>query len=151
MAMSAWRSRTVTDVLVELHVPDFAKAKSFYQKIGFKQVWQRTAKEVDGYLVMRRGASILCFYCGTSKVYQHSYFKRFPSRSPKGYAVEITIPVKNIKIFYEKTKRAVGTRYIISPLTSQSYDKNRKRDFRIKDCFGFYLRFTDPINVLYKE
>ena len=53
-----------TDVFVELHVPDFEKGKEFYGKLGFGVVWEREKVENKGYLVMRRGASVLNFFCG---------------------------------------------------------------------------------------
>ena len=149
--MSSWRSRTLTDIVLELHVPDFAKAKAFYRKLGFKTVWERKPVGTNGYLVMRQGASVICFYCGNKNVYRHPYFKKFSSSSPKGYAMEIAIPVQNIIAFYKKVVHALGKHFIIQPLTAQSYDIVKKRDFRITDCFGFYIRFTEPMNVLYKE
>ena len=63
-----------TDVFVELHVPDFEKVKEFYGKLGFGVVWEREKVENKGYLVMRRGASVLNFFCGTEEVFNHDYF-----------------------------------------------------------------------------
>ena len=150
-SMSTWKSRSFTDIVIELHVPDFKKVKSFYKKLGFKVIWERKPRDVDGYLVMKRGDSLIGFYCGNKSVYKHQYFSKFPKTSPKGYAVEISVPVKNIKKFYSSVLKNFGKKYIVSPLKIQPYDIQKKKDFRIKDCFGFYLRFTDPINIFGKE
>ena len=32
---------TLTDVLIELHVPDFKPVKDFYSQLGFEIVWER--------------------------------------------------------------------------------------------------------------
>jgi hypothetical protein len=149
--MSSWAKRTLTDVILELHVPDFKKVKSFYKKLDFKIIWERKSQGEDGYLVLKRDKSVICFHCGNKNVYQHRYFSRFSSKSPKGYAVEISIPVKNIRKFYNAVQKNIGKQFVVEPLKTQQYDINKKKDFRIKDCFGFYLRFTEPINILYKE
>lgn len=149
--MSKWRDRSLTDVILELHVPDFKKARNFYKKLGFKVVWERKPGGVNGYLVLRRNKSVVCFYCGNQNVYQQGYFKRFSVKSPKGYAVEIVIPVENIEKLYDAVLKKVGKKFMVEPLKTQPYDIQKKKDFRIKDCFGFYLRFTEPINILYKE
>ena len=75
----------MSDVFLELHVPNFDVAETFYRKLGFDVVWRHNAPE--GYMVMRRGMSILNFYAGTEKVYDQSYFKRFPRDTTRGYGV----------------------------------------------------------------
>jgi hypothetical protein len=71
------------DIFVELHVPDFVIAKEFYISIGYSVVWEK--KQADnGYLVLKRNKSILNFYGGTEKVYEHDYFGRFPKDTSRG-------------------------------------------------------------------
>lgn len=64
--------------LIELHVPDFEKAKEFYIKLGFEVAWERKPEDFKGYLVLKHGDNILCFWPGNEKVYNHPYFKNFP-------------------------------------------------------------------------
>ena len=52
------------DTVIELHVPDFEKVKEFYGKLGFRVVWERKPEARKGYLVMKRGNGILCFWPG---------------------------------------------------------------------------------------
>lgn len=121
-----------TDVFLELHVPDFDKAIEFYSKLGFRTVWRS-----EDYLVMRRGRSIINFYGDSKKVFKHSYFGRFPTKTKRGYAVEIIIMVENIKEFYKKIKRHAK---VVEPLKFKRWER---WDFRIEDPFGFYIRFTE--------
>lgn len=133
-----------TDVFIELHVPNFNKVIEFYSKLGFKVVWRS-----EDYLVIRRGKSVLNFYGDSQKALQmNPYFKKFSEKTKKGYAIEIIIPVDNIKSFYEKVRKHMK---IFESLTLQKWGR---WDFRIKDPFGFYLRFTeryDWVNKLDKK
>ena len=70
-------------------------------------------------------------------VYQQSYFKNFPRDTKRGYGVEITIPIDNIEEYYEAVKEKVK---VVQPLILKRWGK---RDFRVEDPFGFYLRFTE--------
>ena len=142
---------TLTDVLIELHVPNFKPVKEFYSQLGFQVVWERQAHKQNGYLVLKREKTILCFYCGSDQVYQHAYFKRFSQSSPKGYAVEISIPAKNIDRFYCQILKKLDKKYLIEPMVVKPYDLNPKKDFRLKDPFGFYLCFHEPYDIMYKE
>ena len=121
-----------TDVYIELHVPDFKKTIGFYSRLGFKQLWR-----TEDYLVMKRKKSVLNFYGGSERIYSHSYFGRFKKSTKRGYGVEIIIPVENIESFYRKTRRFAK---IVRPLMLKKWGR---RDFRIVDPFGFYLRFTE--------
>lgn len=121
-----------TDVFIELHVPDFQKAIDFYKVLGFRIVWLE-----DEYLVMRKGKSILNFYSGSPKVYNHIYFGKFPKTTKRGYAVEILFLVKDVKKFYDKIKDKVK---IVEPLKLKPWGR---WDFRAEDPFGFYLRFGE--------
>lgn len=123
-----------TCTFVELHIPEFYTAIKFYQSLGFEIVWMD-----DEYLVMKMGKNVLNFYKGKNKpVYEHSYFKRFPHDTKRGYAVEIIIQIENIKSYYQKIKDKVN---VVKPLELKHWGA---WDFRIEDPFGFYLRFTEP-------
>lgn len=127
--------------MIELHVPDFNIVKKFYGDLGFELVWERKPRGRKGYLVMRKGDSILNFYCGNKHVYSHSYFKRFPRNTERGYGVEIIIPSDDIKDFYEKVFKKYKD-LIVRPLKVRF----NKWDFRMIDPFGYYLRFVDRYN-----
>ncbi len=138
------------NLVIELHVPDFAKAKSFYAQFGFTQ---RTYDPVSGggsdlgYLVLERkdelGATLLNFYGDKAKVSQHAHFKDFPDSTPRGYGVEITIPVSDVEGLWETIKSAVQSSKIAQPLIIKRWGK---KDFRVIDPFGFYIRFTELVD-----
>ncbi|MFH0951940.1 MAG: hypothetical protein V1838_01990 [Patescibacteria group bacterium] len=138
---------TKFDILVELHVPSFSPVKTFYGMLGFKKVWERPPKKRQGYLVMRRGQSILGFYCGNNEVYQHSYFKKYPKRTVRSYGVELAIPVLGIESYYKKLCTKLPNKYFVQPLKMKAWGN---KDFRLVDPFGFYLRINEPINILKK-
>ncbi len=125
--------KLLTDIHLELHVPDFKKVIGFYRTLGFKVVWID-----DRYLVMRRGKSVLNFNEGSEKVYEQSYFKNFPQNTKRGYAVEVIIPIHNIRKYYNSVKREVK---VVQPLILKRWGR---WDFRVEDPFGFYIRFTEP-------
>lgn len=122
----------LTDVYIELHVPDFRRAIDFYSKLGFKLLWR-----TEDYLVMNRKRSVLNFYGGSEKVYHHSYFGRFDKNTKCGYGVEIIIPVDGVQRFYNRVKKFAK---VVQPLELKKWGH---RDFRIVDPFGFYLRITE--------
>ena len=122
----------LTDVYIELHVPDFKKAIGFYSRLGFKLLCR-----TEDYLVMRRKRSVLNFYGGSQKVYSHSYFGRFKKTTKCGYGVEIIIPVDQVGRFYNRVRKFAK---IVQPLQLKKWGR---RDFRIVDPFGFYLRITE--------
>lgn len=128
--------------MIELHVPDFNTAKKFYGDLGFQIVWEREDKDdAKKYLVMKRQKSILNFYCGTNKVYDHTYFKKFPKTTPCGYAVELIIPITNIDTYYQKICRSYQ-KHIVKKLSQE----HSHSDFRMVDPFGFYIRFVEEYN-----
>ncbi len=130
--------KLVSDILLELHVPDFELTKKFYGDLGYKVVWEKKPEVRKGYMVMRNGDSILNFYCGNEHVYEQTYFRRFPENTKRGYAVEIVIPLDDIKGLYS----IIESKYkdqIVEPLMKR-FDK---LDFRMLDPFGFYLRFVE--------
>lgn len=122
----------LTDVYIELHVMDFTKAIEFYSRLGFKLLWR-----TEDYLVMRRKRSVLNFYGGSKKVYSHAYFGRFKKTTKCGYGVEIIIPVDRVERFYNSVRKFAK---IVQPLQMKKWGR---RDFRIVDPFGFYLRITE--------
>ncbi len=122
----------LTDVYIELHVPDFKRAIEFYSKLGFKPLWR-----TEDYLVMKRKRSVLNFYGGSEKVYRHSYFGRFRKNTKCGYGVEIIIPVDRVEHLYKNVMKFAR---IVQPLQLKKWGR---RDFRIVDPFGFYLRITE--------
>jgi len=130
------------EIYLELHVPDFEITKGFYERLGFAVVWEHKPNQKKGYLVMRRKNSILCFWPGNEKVYDQSYFKKFPRNTIRGYGVEIVIPIEGVETFYEQTKIFAN---IVDTLKIQPWGL---KDFRIIDPFGYYLRFTEPHDVL---
>ena len=126
----------MTDVFIELHVPDFNIAVEFYRKLGFEVVWRENGP--TGYMVMRKGQSILNFYSGTDHVYQQSYFKRFARDTPRGYAVEIVLLSDDIDSYYQEVSKRVDS--IVEPLKLQPWGR---KDFRLIDPFGFYIRIGE--------
>lgn len=132
---------TQSDVLVELHVPDIARAKRFYRRFGFRAVREEDARDGDGYLVMRRGASVMCFWGGNGAARSHEYFGRFRGVSKRGYGVEIVIPVADVDAAFRAARAA---RCVVEPPREREWGA---RDFRAEDPFGFYLRFTEPYRV----
>jgi len=128
--------------MVELHVPDFEKAKEFYSGLGFEVVWERKpVSGVDGYMVMRRGENIINFHGGAENVVDHEYFGKFPKDSKRGYAVEIIIPVDGVEDFYKQVSQKYP-KQIVQPLEKRFAFP----DFRMEDPFGFYLRFVERYN-----
>lgn len=134
----AARRPTRTDVLIELHVPDLAVAKRFYRRFGFSVDREEDARDGDGYLVLRRGESVLCFWGGTPAVREHPYFRSFRTTRKRGYGVEIVVPVDDLDAAYRIARAA---KCVVEPLALQAWGA---RDFRIEDPFGFYVRFTEP-------
>lgn len=134
-----------TDTTIELSVPSFQLAKDFYIKLGFEIVWEEPPKGMNGYLVMKLGSSILCFFCGNEEVYKHPYFKQFSQNTKRGYGVEISIPIENIDEYYKQIITKISEKDIFQPLKEQPWGK---KDFRLEDPFGYFLRFNEPWNVL---
>ncbi len=129
-------------VLIELHVPDFQKVKEYYLKLGFDIVWERKPEDFKGYLVLRMSDNILCFWAGNEKVYQHPIFKEYRKEIPRGIGVEVILMVENIEAFYEKVKDSAN---VVEPLIKQPWGL---KDFQARDPFGYYLRFTEPHDIL---
>lgn len=139
------QSVALTDTTIELSVDNFEKAKAFYSKLGFKVVWEEPPKSQNGYMVMKLNNSILCFFCGNEEVYNHLYFKNFSKNTKRGYGVEISIPIENIDAYFQKISSKIDKKYIYQPLEEKPWGK---KDFRIEDPFGYFIRFNEPWNVL---
>lgn len=139
----------LSNVIIELHVPDFGKVRDFYGKLGFQEVWERAPKNRDGYLVMKRGDSILAFYCGNEEVYNHSYFRKFPKNTPRGYGTEIAIYLIGEKIedYYKDISSKINKDLIVQPLETKPWGT---KDFRITDPFGYYLCVREEGDILEK-
>src|SRR5207245_11438694 len=91
----------------------------------------------EDYLVMKRKRSNLNVYGGSQKVYSHLYFRRFKKTTKCVYVVEIIIPVDRVERFYNRVRKFAK---IVQPLQLKKWGR---RDFRIVDPFGFYLRITE--------
>lgn len=143
------KNNALSNVILELHVPDFGIAKDFYGKLGFEMVWEYPPKDQSGYMVMKKDDSILAFFCGNNEVYNHSYFKKFPKDTPRGYGVEVCIYLQdsNIDDYYKGVVEKVGQKYIITPLQIKPWGS---KDFRMIDPFGYYLCVREPGNILHK-
>lgn len=138
------------NLVLELHVPDFEKVRSFYTKLGFRELtYDPTSGGGSdlGYLVMKRedaiGSSMINFYGDKSKVAKHAHFSQFPETTPRGYAVEITITVDDVEKFWDEVKDELPKEQVAQELELKRWGK---KDFRIVDPFGFYLRFTELVN-----
>jgi len=130
------------NILLELHVPDFEKVIDYYGKLGFEVTWERQPEGHKGYLILKMGDNILCFWAGNEHVYEQSYFKRFPKDTKRGYGVEIVIMVKDIEAYYEKVKSFAN---VVEELETKPWGL---KDFRTEDPFGYYLRITSLHNIL---
>ena len=137
--------QSLTSTHLELHVTDFEKTKEYYQKLGFKVVWERIPEEDKGYLVMQRDQNILCFWPGNEYAYEQPYFKKFSKDTVRGYGVEIVITIDDIESFYSQVK---DTANVVEELQTKPWGL---RDFRVADPFGYYLRFTEPDNILSED
>lgn len=132
----------ISNVLLELQVPDFEKVKDFYGKLGFEIMWERKPEGFKGYLVIKLENNLLCFWAGNENVYEQDYFKKFPKGTPRGYGVELVLMVSDLEKYYESIKNKIE---VFEPLQERPWGL---KDFRIADPFGFYLRFTSLHNIL---
>lgn len=139
----------LSDVIIEIHVPSFDIVKDFYGKLGFEEVWSYPPKDQSGYLVMKRGNSVLAFFCGNKEVYNHSFFKRFPKTTPRGYGIEICLYISDMSIdkYWEKVSKFINKKDIVTPLETKPWGS---KDFRILDPFGYYICVRESGNILHK-
>ena len=138
------------NLIIELHVPDFGPVRDFYSMFGFSELkYDPTSGGGSdlGYLIIKRedeiGETHLNFYGDKEKVSQHSHFKDFPVNTPRGYAVEITIPVSNVEELWNMVVEKLTQDQIAQPLKMKRWNK---LDFRVIDPFGFYVRFTELVD-----
>lgn len=138
------------NLILELHVPDFGKARNFYGLFGFQELnYDSTSGGGSnlGYMVMKRedprGRTLLNFYGDKPEVAQHAHFNKFPKDTPRGYGVEPTVSVENIDKLWEDVKDKIPPEQIAQGLTLKRWGK---KDFRVVDPFGFYFRFTEPLD-----
>jgi catechol 2,3-dioxygenase-like lactoylglutathione lyase family enzyme len=129
-------------IVIELHVPDFKKVKTFYKKLGFEIVGDEPIGKELGYIVLKLGKTYLNFYGGDNRIYKHSFFNEFPKDTRRGYEIEITVILDNIEKYYKKVYPKIKSA-IVQPLIIKRWGK---KDFRISDPFGFYIRFTEPVD-----
>lgn len=139
----------LSDVILEIHVPNFDTVKDFYGKLGFEKVWEYPPKGQSGYLVMKRNDSVLAFFCGNEEVYSHSFFKQFPKTTPRGYGVEICIYIsdQDIDTYYQHVLQEIGEKNIVTKLETKPWGS---KDFRMIDPFGYYLCIREESNILHK-
>jgi len=138
------------NLVLELHVPSFELARQFYDIFGFEDLsYDPTSGGGSdlGYLVLTRkdpiGDTMLNFYGDKEKVAQHTHFKEFSADTPRGYGVEITVPVSDVKGLWEQVVGQLIETTISEPLTMKRWGK---QDFRVVDPFGFYVRFTELVD-----
>ncbi len=138
------------NLVLELHVPDFSKARTFYFLFGFEELSYDTTSgggSALGYLVLKRedaiGKTVINFYGDKSDVAKHAHFNQFPEETPRGYGVEITIPVGDVDSLWKQVKDQLTKEQISQELTLKRWGK---KDFRVVDPFGFYIRFTELVD-----
>lgn len=138
------------NLILELHVPTFQPVRKFYGLFGFTELsYEPTSGGGNdlGYLVLIRhdamGDTLLSFYGDKNKVTEQAHFKDFPASTPRGYAVEITIPVSDVRGLWDQVAGKLSADIISQPLATEPWGK---QDFRVIDPFGFYVRFTEPVD-----
>lgn len=89
------------------------------------------------------GRTMINFYGDKKKVSEHAYFNNFPANTPRGYAVEITIPIYDVEKLWETIKGRLSKEQIAQPFKMKRWNK---KDFRVIDPFGFYVRFTELVD-----
>src|SRR5437867_11882157 len=122
----------LTDVYIELHVPDFRKATEFYSRLGFRLLWR-----TEDYLVMKRKRSVINFYGGSQKAYSHSYFGRFKKTTKCGFGVEIIIPADQGERLYKRVKKVAR---MVERMQLKRWGRS---DLCIVDRFGLYRRISE--------
>lgn len=132
----------VNSALLELHVPSFELVKDFYGKLGFEIVWERQPEGHKGYLVMKRGQNILCFWAGNEHVWDQEYFSQWSRDTKRGYGVEIVLMVHDVEGLYSQVSTFAK---VVEELKVKPWGL---KDFRVEDPFGYYLRITSYHNIL---
>jgi uncharacterized glyoxalase superfamily protein PhnB len=142
--------KIVNNLVLELHVPDFESERKFYKFFGFEELgYDPTSggRSDLGYMVLARedslGRTLINFYGDKEKVSKHARFRDFPHTTPRGYAVEVTIPVSDVDALWSSVKEKLRSEEISQPLELKRWGK---KDFRVVDPFGFYVRFTELVD-----
>ncbi|MEN9338527.1 MAG: hypothetical protein RI945_252, partial [Candidatus Parcubacteria bacterium] len=143
-------NKIVNNLVLELHIPDFETVREFYSLFGFREMcYDPTSGGGSdlGYMILKRDDSIgntsINFYGDKDEISQHKYFANFPQNTPRGYEVEIVIPVSDVRGLWEEVKDKIPEKQITQPLIIKRWNK---WDFRIVDPFGFYVRFTELVD-----
>jgi len=138
------------NLVLELHIPNFKIAREFYFKFGFTELLYDATSGGGSdlaYMVLERkdriGRTLINFFGDKNEVSQHKRFVDFPDNTPRGYAVEITVPVADVEKLWDTILSKIGESSISQPLTLKRWGK---RDFRVVDPFGFYIRFTELVD-----
>ena len=143
-------NKVVNNLVLELHIPDFQKARNFYEMFGFSELSYDPASGGGsdlGYLVLKRedalGNTLINLYGDKDKVSGHAFFNKFDENTPRGYGVEITIPVSGVEKLWNEVKSQLKSDQIAQELVTKRWGN---KDFRVIDPFGFYLRFTELVD-----
>ncbi len=138
------------NLVLELHIPDFETARNFYGMFGFSQIMYDPTSGGGsdlGYMVLARedsiGRTLINFYGDKEKVSQHAHFANFPPTTPRGYEITITIPVSDVEGLWKEVENKLKPAQIAQIFTLKRWGK---RDFRVIDPFGFYVRFTELVD-----
>jgi hypothetical protein len=139
------------NLILELHVPSFAPVREFYGKFGFSEVdydpISGGGQSDLGYFEIKReddlGRTQLNFYGDKDSVSGHAHFNHFPPDTPRGYGVEVTIPVSDVIMLWNEVGSQLPASSISEALVIKRWGK---RDFRVVDPYGFYVRFTEPVD-----
>ena len=84
----------------EIRTPVLEEKGLFVKSIGGET--DIVTKEMFSFV--DRGERDVNFYCGNEHVYEQTYFKSFPKETKRGYAVEVVIPIDDIKTFYKEVR-----------------------------------------------
>jgi predicted lactoylglutathione lyase len=138
------------NLIIELHIPDLEVARSFYSKLGFiETMYDKPNEKEQGYLTMTRndkaGNTMLNFYGGDDRVYMQSFFKQFPKDTKRGFEVSVTIVTEEIDELYKRASKELSKNIVREIAELKDHD-NEWKDFRMVDPFGYYLRFTEPVD-----
>jgi len=143
-------NNSVNNLVLELHIPGFDPARKFYKIFGFEEIMHDPTSGGGsdlGYMVLERkdsiGNTLINFYGDKDKVSKHAHFVDMPSNTPRGYAVEITVPVSDVEGLWSSGKDKLTAEQISQPLNLKRW---HKKDFRVTDPFGFYVRFTELVD-----
>lgn len=125
-------------ITVELHVPDLDLASTFYRELGFKDAW-RDERTGSRYLVMQLEGWPICFKAWDNT---HSYFGKDDGQRGNGVEIVIAVAAEHLESHYRRAERSGA---LVAELQTRPWGA---RDFRIADPFGYYLRFTESVDVL---